>query len=123
MYSQDLKSTVRAMSGLLVGICLLSILAGAQQLPSWQEDVRRCVQAQDWSTAIAIVDREVARAPKDMDVRAWRARLLTWSGKLAEAELEYQVILTAVPNDPDDWMGVAALYSCEGRTKEALQAL
>jgi len=125
MYCQDvsLKSTVRAMSRLLVGICLLCFLARGQQLTSWQEDVRRCVQAQDWSTAFAIVDREVARAPKDMDVRAWRARLLTWSGKLPEAELEYQRILTVAPNDPDDWMGLAAVYSREGRTKEALQAL
>src|ERR1700693_3507880 len=120
MYYLDVifKSPVREMSRLLVGICLLCFLAGGQQLSSWQEDVRRRVQAQDWSTAIAIVDREVARAPKDMDTRAWRARLLTWSGKLAEAELEYRWILTVVPNDPDNWMGLAAVYSREGRAKE-----
>lgn len=77
----------------------------------------------DWVAAMSIVDREVARAPKDMDVRAWRARVLMWSGKLAEAEREYHEILAATPNDPDNWMGLAAVYSREGRTLEALQAL
>jgi tetratricopeptide (TPR) repeat protein len=58
-----------------------------------------------------------------MDVRAWRARVLTWSGKLVEAEVEYQEILAAFPNDPDNWMGLANIYSRENRPKEALQAL
>jgi tetratricopeptide (TPR) repeat protein len=72
---------------------------------------------------MGIVDREIARAPQDIDVRTWRARVLTWSGKLAEAEREYREILTAAPNDPDNWMGLANVYSREGRAKEALQAL
>jgi Flp pilus assembly protein TadD len=109
---------------LLTGVWLLSFLAWGQQLTStWQEDVRRCADGHDWPAAMGIVDREVARAPKDMDVRAWRARVLLWSGKLAEAEFEYQGILSAVANDPDDWMGLANVYSREGRTKEALLAL
>lgn len=58
-----------------------------------------------------------------MEVHAWRARVLLWSGKLAEAELEYRAVLAAVPNDPDNWMGLADVYSHEERTKEALQAL
>src|SRR5712691_8893767 len=108
----------------LAGVGLFCLLAWGQQLTStWQEDVRRCADGHDWPAAIGIVDREVARAPKDMDLRAWRARVLLWSGKLAEAELEYQRILSAVANDPDDWMGLANVYSREGRTKEALLAL
>src|SRR5215470_20393890 len=51
------------------------------------------------------------------------ARVLLWSGKLAEAEAEYDSILTAVPNDPDHWLGLSQVYSREGRTREALQAL
>src|ERR1700758_5387438 len=90
---------------------LFSAMAYGQQLtPSWQEDVRRCAEARDWNAAMSIVDREVTRAPQDMDVRAWRARVLMWSGKLAEAELEYQTILASSPNDPDNWMGVATVY-------------
>jgi Tetratricopeptide repeat len=108
----------------LVGIWILSLLAwGQQQTPAWQRDVRRSIRVKDWNTALAIIEHEMTLAPGDMDVRAWRARILTWSEKWADAELEYQAILTAAPNDPDNWMGLAAVYSGEGRTKEALQAL
>ena len=109
---------------LLIGTWLLCVLAWGQQSTStWQEDVRGCAEAGDWFAAMGIVDREMARAPKDMDVRAWRARILLWSGKLAEAEVEYQGILSAIPNDPDNWAGLANVYLREGRPREALQAL
>lgn len=96
---------------------------GQQPTATWQEDVRRSVEVHDWATAMDIVDREIARTPGDMDVRAWRARVLSWSGRLAEAELEYREILTTLPNDPDNWLGLATVYSREGRSGEALQAL
>src|SRR5258708_34356778 len=70
-----------------------------------------------------LVDREIARAPQDMDIRAWRARVLMWSGKLPEAEHEYLEILAVVPNDPDNWMGLANVYSGEGRAANARKAL
>src|SRR6202140_571409 len=109
---------------LVIEIWLLCLSAWGQQLTlTWQADVRRCAEAKDWAAAMGIVDREVARTPRDMDVRAWRARILTWSGRLAEAESEYQDILAAAPNDPDIWLGLAAVYSREGRTNEALQTL
>lgn len=108
----------------VVYVWLLCGLANSQQAVStWQEEVRRCAEAHDWICAMSIVDREVTRAPLDMDVRAWRARVLTWSGKIAEAESEYRDILAAVANDPDHWMGLANVYLRQGRTKEALQAL
>jgi len=71
------------------------------------------VEAKDWTAAMDIVDQEIAHAPKDMDIRAWRARVLMWSGKIAEAEREYLEILAIVPNDPDNWMGLANVYSRE----------
>jgi hypothetical protein len=70
-----------------------------------------------------IVERELARAPQDMDVRAWRARVLSWSGHLAEAENEYLEILKTSRNDPDNWMGLASVYLREGRREDALRAL
>ena len=109
-----------------VSVCvyLLCTAACGQQLTSsWQEDVRRCAEAKDWTAAMAIVDHEIDRAPQDMDVRAWRARVLMWSGELAKAELEYHILVAATPKDPDNWLGLAILYSREGRTTEALQAL
>jgi tetratricopeptide (TPR) repeat protein len=58
-----------------------------------------------------------------MDVRAWRARVLAWSGRVSEAEKEYLEILKVSRNDPDNWMGLANAYLREGRTVEALRAL
>jgi tetratricopeptide (TPR) repeat protein len=100
-----------------------AIVQAQQPAVGWQQEVRRCAEVQDWVTAMGIVDREILLAPQDMDVRAWRARVLAWSGQLAEAEHEYREILLAVPNDPDNWLGLANVYLRQGRTKEALLAL
>ncbi len=111
-------------SGLLLGALLIApAVFGQEQPPDWQAQVRKYSESQDWNTALRIVDQEVASVPQDMDVRAWRARVLAWSGHLAEAEKEYLEILKASRNDPDNWMGLANVYLREGRTLEALQAL
>lgn len=119
-----LGTIMLAMFRVLAGIWIFCFFALAQMPTStWQEEARKCAEAQDWTTAMSIVEREIARAPQDMDIRAWRARVLLWSGKLAEAEHEYHEILIAVPNDPDNWMALANVYSREDRTQNALQAL
>jgi tetratricopeptide (TPR) repeat protein len=105
-------------------LLLLGAIVQAQQpAVGWQQEVRRCAEVQDWATAMGIVDREILLAPQDMDVRAWRARVLAWSGQLAEAEHEYREILAAAPRDPDNWLGLANVYSRQGLTNQALQAL
>jgi len=108
-------------------VLLLSALSvpawGQQATASWREELRKCAEAQDWTTAMAIVNREVARAPGDMDVRAWRARVLTWSGEIGKAELEFHEILKIESNDPDNWVGLASVYSKQGHSREALKAL
>ena len=109
---------------LLFGTLLIaSSVFGQNQIPEWQKQVRKYSEAQDWLAALRVVDQEIARAPQDMDVRAWRARVLGWSGRLMEAETEYLTILSASQKDPDIWMGLANVYSREGRTEEALRAL
>lgn len=110
--------------GLLIGIAVYASSSFGQAAPStWQQEVRRYAEKQDWNSAMRLVESEVARSPQDMDVRAWRARILTWSGRLDEAEQEYIRILAVVPNDPDNWMGLAAVYSRLNRPQGALQAL
>lgn len=94
-----------------------------EQRPDWQAEVRKYAEAQDWPSAMRIVDREAARAPQDMEVRAWRARVLTWSGHLAEAEKEYLELLNVSRTDPDNWSGLASVYQREGKTREALRAI
>lgn len=110
--------------GLLIAAGIFCPLSFGQKTPpKWQEESRRSVEKQDWDTALRIVDEQVARSPEDMDMRAWRARVLTWAGKFDQAEHEYLQIIAVVPNDPDDWMGLAAVYSRENRTQDALLAL
>ena len=108
----------------LGGVSLLGTpIRSQEQHPDWPAEVRKRAEAQDWDSAMRIVDREVARAPQDMDVRAWRARVLAWSGRLAEAEKEYLEILKVSRSDPDYWLGLASVYSRQGRSGDALQAL
>ena len=94
-----------------------------EQIPSWQAQVKKYAEAQDWASAMKIVDREVDRAPRDMDVRAWRARVLAWSGRLAEAEKEYLEVLKFSRTDPDNWVGLANVYAREGKISEARRAI
>src|SRR5579862_1690245 len=113
---------------LFFGLLSLALLAASSPsgisqtaAPSqdWQMQIRKYAEKQDWNSALRVVDQEISRAPEDMDVRAWRARILVWSGNLAEAEKEYLKILSVSRNDPDNWMGLANIYSREGRTSEA----
>lgn len=108
---------------LLAALWIVAPLWGQQPAPHWQEDVRRCVEKHEWIAALGIVEREIERAPQDMDIRAWRARVLLWSGRVAEAQQEYLAITAAAPNDPDNWLGLANTYTREGQTKLAIEAL
>jgi tetratricopeptide (TPR) repeat protein len=115
---------VRLFFGFLFGSFLTAFSpSGHSQTQDWQKQIRKYAEEQDWASALRVVDLEISRAPKDMDVRAWRARILAWSGHLAEAEEEYLKILSASRNDPDAWMGLANVYLREGRTAEALTAM
>src|SRR3984893_6240773 len=110
---------------LVLGTLLWAALPVWGQNPpaDWQAQVRKYSQMKDWASAMRIVDQEIARAPEDMDVRAWRARVLEWSGNSADAEQEYLQILQVSKKDPDNWLGLARVYWVEGKTQEALRAL
>ena len=110
--------------GLILGILLAVFSAFGQEQPSaWQTEVRKLAELKDWDSAMSIVERELARAPQDMDVRAWRARVLNWSGHPAEAEKEYLEILKVSRNDAVNWMGLASAYLREGKVEDGLRAL
>ena len=108
----------------VAAICVLSpLVRGEQPAHSWHDEVRKYADARDWPSAMRVIDQAAERTPQDSDVIAWRARVLTWSGNLHQAELEYQKLLQAAPNDPDTWAGIATVYSKTGRSDQALQAL
>src|ERR1700719_61531 len=60
---------------------------------AWQTEVRKYSDCRDWDDALRIVDRQIARSPGDLDIRVWRAQVLTWAGRLPEAEREFKEIL------------------------------
>jgi tetratricopeptide (TPR) repeat protein len=111
-------------SRLLACICVSCALLWAQQPTTpWRDEVRKYAQAQDWTAAMQIIDREMARSPQDTEVLAWRARVLTWSGQMPEAERQYQQLLVVAPDDPDNWAGLASVYSRTGRNEESVRSL
>jgi Flp pilus assembly protein TadD len=93
------------------------------QSAQWARQLRRYAAAQNWPAAMKLVDQQLAIAPADMDLHAWRARLLTWSGHLCEAEQEYRHILQVTRTDPDIWLGLSAVYVREGKIQQAQQAI
>lgn len=108
------------LAGLFV---LASFDLGRAQVPDWQTKVRKDCDKSDWASALHTLEQQEALAPEDMDVKAWRARVLAWSGRFVEAEREYLEILKVSQKDPDNWAGLASVYAHEGKRKEALEAL
>lgn len=107
----------------IVLLLAVSPAAGPSQGPAWQAQVRKYAEAKDWDSAMRLVEQQIARMPQDMDVRAWRAHVLAWAGKLPEAEKEYLEILKVSRTDPDNWMGLATVYLREGKVFEAHWAI
>jgi len=94
-----------------------------QQADDWQAEVRKDVAAHEWAQAVYVLDAALARWPEDADIRAWRARVLLWSGRLEEAEREFAELVKADPGDPDLWAGLGAVYQRQRRLPDALEAL
>ena len=95
---------------------------GQQAEEAWQVQVRKDTDTRRWDDALRLIDQETARSPDDMDIHALRARVLTWAGRLAEAEREYGEVLKVERNDPDSWMGLGSVYMQQGRMAEAIKA-
>ncbi|HTX14037.1 MAG TPA: tetratricopeptide repeat protein [Candidatus Baltobacteraceae bacterium] len=110
-------------AGLIAVFAVFTPRAAAQDpAPDWQAEVRTEVSAHKWDVALHTIDLQIAQSPDDMDIRAWHARVLAWAGRASEAEREFDAIIRAVPNDPDNWMTLGNVYMQEGRTQEALRA-
>jgi tetratricopeptide (TPR) repeat protein len=113
-----------ALFRLAIGVLVLCVQVSAQTPDAdWQAQVRKYSEQKDWASAMRVVDQQITQAPQDMDVRAWRARVLAWSGNLKEAEQEYLQILQVVKTDPDNWLGLANVYLGESKISDALHAL
>ncbi len=111
-------------SGLLLWALSLAFpVFGQVQTSDWRKEVRDYSSAHEWESALRVLDRELARAPQDLDIWAWQARVFAWSGQLVRAEKKYVEILAVSQNDPDIWEGLGSVYLRQGRNSDALRAL
>ena len=121
--TQKARGVSRLLMLIALGATLFDSAARSQQSAElWQAQVRKYSDAHDWDSALRIVDEQSALSPDDLDIRAWRAQVLTWAGRLPEAEHEFKEILRIDESDPDNWMGLATVYLRRGRIEEALKA-
>src|SRR4029077_11455576 len=65
--------------------CLATPAHAKQDDRDWIAQIRTLAAAQDWDGAMKVVEQQAATRPTDVEVREWRARVLTWSGKLDAA--------------------------------------
>ena len=115
-----LSRTVVLSLGITVGI-LLSGTSWPQQSPAdWQQQVREKVQLHQLDSALGLVEQRLTQAPGDLEARGWRARLLAWLGRWAEAESEYRRVLDGAPNDTDILCGLADVLLWQDKTEQAL---
>ena len=113
-------------AGLLAWVLAPVFGAAQQPPPDWQAQVRKYCDASDWSSALSVLDKEIERAPQDLDLKAWRARVLTWAGRFEESERVYREILAVEKSghyDPDHWAGLAMACWRQEKIGEALHAI
>ena len=89
----------------------------------WQSNIRQLVQQQQLADALGTAEARLGEHPEDLEARGWRARLLAWTNRWNESEIEYQAVLQSAPHDTDILVGLADLLSWQGRRAEAIAYL
>lgn len=95
----------------------------AQDSNSWVTKVRAQVAQNDFAGAVRVVDERLQTAPDDLEAQGWRARILAWGGKWAEAEAQYRNVQRNAPNDVDILLGLSDVLFWEGKLGEAASLL
>lgn len=91
--------------------------------PDWSSQVRAIAQQGHLDKALALTEARIALAPSDLEAHGWRARLLAWKNRQAEAAAEYRFVLSSKPDDVDMLVGLADVLHWDGNDSEALQIL
>lgn len=121
-----LSSRHKACTFAFMGLAWLLLLLFSMRVlaqEDWIHQVRTAVEQHQIPAALAIVDHRLAEAPPDMDAHAWRGRLLAWTGRWQEAEIEYHLVLDTFPNDEDVLIGLADVLLWQQKYGQALAAL
>jgi tetratricopeptide (TPR) repeat protein len=70
-----------------------------------------------------IAEARLSEHPEDLEARGWRARLLAWTNRWNESEIEYRAVLQSAPHDTDILVGLADLLTWQGQRVEAMAFL
>ena len=105
---------------LLISVSLAGV---CQVVPQWQSQIRVYVADQKMDSALAVAEEQIAQNPADLEAHGWRGRLLAWTGKWADAEIEYRLVLERAPNDTDIRSGLADVLLWQGKPQPALSEL
>ena len=121
------RSFMHGLAIVLVGVWLSTIWEPIrlQAAPpeDWQLHIRQLVQQQQLANALVIAETRLGEHPEDLEARGWRARLLAWTNRWNESEIEYRTVLQSAPHDRDILVGLADLLTWQGRRAEAIAFL
>jgi tetratricopeptide (TPR) repeat protein len=113
--------TVRA-AGIALALAILGTVARAQ-VEQAQVDPRIAAAhtlalGTHYQASIALYDSVLALDPKNWDAALARARVVAWSGQLADAEADYRSLMAAGAG-PDAEKGLAQVVAWRGRRHES----
>jgi tetratricopeptide (TPR) repeat protein len=78
---------------------------------------------QDLNASLAEYDRVLATSPADVRALVGKSRVLTWAGRLVEAERVARMATEADGESAAAWTGLGQIYRAQGRPAEAIAAL
>jgi YaiO family outer membrane protein len=84
------------------------------------EQAFRLVKEQRFEEALPLLYQQIKDDPQDVESRFLLARVLSWRGKYAEAEAEYNQLLKAEPHNSDYMLGKAQVFFWSDRNQQAL---
>jgi YaiO family outer membrane protein len=99
------------------------IAAQQEGKADWQAEVRQRITAKDLNGALSVAEIEIRNSPRNLEARGWRARILSWTGRWAEAEADFRMVLAVYPEDSEMLVGLANVLSWQQRFEEALELL
>ncbi len=107
----------------ILALLIFSFFIGAScnlaaQAQDWNEKLQSAVREHDLQRARQIVSARLANQPEDWEALGWHARILSWQGEWATAELEYRRVLEKFPNDADILLGLSDVLLWQGKYEE-----
>jgi YaiO family outer membrane protein len=85
------------------------------------EQARAEAEAGDTSSALALLDAQLAEHPEDRDAQFLRARVLAWAGDYAASRRAYDELLAREPHNVDYLFGRAQAWLWSGEPQRALE--